>query len=194
MMSQPPEPESESKPNSVAQIHDLPNEILVYVFSFFSPQELCGRVTRVCQRWHCLAYDHSLWTKLHVSDLRLTSQQMHQIVCRVSGAIKDLKIARLRGLSVIGLNTVIKNCLELVHLDVRGTDLNVSMIRSILSCQHLQSLSLRQCKFGLDVMSEICLRAGPVLKRFRFDGSSMTDYCVLQLVELIVPCLKILSR
>lgn len=43
-----------------ATVHDIPDEVLLKVFSFFGAQDLI-LVSQVCQRWRNLANDNSLW-------------------------------------------------------------------------------------------------------------------------------------
>jgi hypothetical protein len=50
-----------SKPTS---LEDLPEEILLKIFSHFEPEDLCFRISKVCKKWNVLAKDVLLWKKL----------------------------------------------------------------------------------------------------------------------------------
>jgi hypothetical protein len=50
-----------SKPMS---LNDLPDEILLHIFSYFGPEELCFIIANVCKRWKVLAKDKVLWKNL----------------------------------------------------------------------------------------------------------------------------------
>ncbi|KAF2367798.1 F-box domain [Trinorchestia longiramus] len=54
----------ESHPN----ILDLPDEVMVEIFSYITPQELHKSMAAVCRRWEQVAYEPSLWRNLSVQD------------------------------------------------------------------------------------------------------------------------------
>ena len=58
-----------SEPMSV---NDLPNEILLKIFSHFRPEELCLIIANVCERWNVLAKDKVLWKNLSYTCNRST--------------------------------------------------------------------------------------------------------------------------
>ena len=45
-------------------LNDLPDEILLKIFSYFKPEKLWFIITKVCQRWNVLAKDVVLWRTL----------------------------------------------------------------------------------------------------------------------------------
>jgi len=70
-----------SQPRS---INDLPEEVLLKIFSYFGPQDLGHIIAKVCERWHALAKDMVLWKTLsykcdnssniiHVKEVRCTT-------------------------------------------------------------------------------------------------------------------------
>lgn len=42
----------------------LPSEILLHIFSFMSPTDVCVGASRVNQKWHTIAYDNLLWRNI----------------------------------------------------------------------------------------------------------------------------------
>lgn len=42
-------------------IQDLPEELIIYIFSFLCPSDLCISAAKVCTSWTDLAYSPSLW-------------------------------------------------------------------------------------------------------------------------------------
>jgi hypothetical protein len=51
-------------------LNDLPEEILLNIFSYFGPEDLCLNIAKVCERWNILAKDVVLWKTLsYVCDL-----------------------------------------------------------------------------------------------------------------------------
>jgi len=57
-----------SKPSIMAtelmSFNDLPDEILLKIFSHFGPEDLCLIIAKVCERWNILAKNKVLWKKL----------------------------------------------------------------------------------------------------------------------------------
>ena len=51
----------DSQPKS---LNDLPEEILLNIFSYFGPEDLCLKIAKVCERWNVLAKDVALWKTL----------------------------------------------------------------------------------------------------------------------------------
>lgn len=45
-------------------IQDLPEELILYIFSFLSPTDLCMSVAKVCSTWQDFAYAPTLWKSL----------------------------------------------------------------------------------------------------------------------------------
>jgi hypothetical protein len=50
-----------SQPRS---INDLPEEILLKIFSHIGPEDLCLIIPKVCERWNILAKDVVFWKTL----------------------------------------------------------------------------------------------------------------------------------
>jgi hypothetical protein len=45
-------------------LNDLPEEIILKIFSHFGPQVLCLIIAKVCKKWNVLAKDMTLWKAL----------------------------------------------------------------------------------------------------------------------------------
>jgi hypothetical protein len=45
-------------------INDLPEEVLLKIFSHFGPEDLCFVIPEVFERWNALSKDVSLWKTL----------------------------------------------------------------------------------------------------------------------------------
>ena len=46
-------------------LNDLPEEILLKIFSYFGPEDVCFIIAKVCERWNILAKDVVLWRTLY---------------------------------------------------------------------------------------------------------------------------------
>ena len=72
------------KPRS---LNDLPDEILLKILSYFGPEDLCFIIAKVCERWHALAKDMSLWKALSYqcndsSDISLITEVRYTTLVR----------------------------------------------------------------------------------------------------------------
>jgi hypothetical protein len=45
-------------------LNDLPEEILLKIFSQFGPEDVCFVIAKVCEKWSVLAKDKTLWKAL----------------------------------------------------------------------------------------------------------------------------------
>jgi hypothetical protein len=50
--------------SEMRSINDLPGEIMLKMFSYVGPEELCLIIPKVCARWKALAKDAILWKTL----------------------------------------------------------------------------------------------------------------------------------
>ena len=48
-------------------LNDLPEEILLKIFSYFGQEDLCFIIAKVCERWNKLAKHKLLWKSLSYS-------------------------------------------------------------------------------------------------------------------------------
>ena len=48
-------------------LNDLPDEILLQILSYFSLEDLCLKIAKVCERWNALTKDVILWKTLSYS-------------------------------------------------------------------------------------------------------------------------------
>jgi len=57
-----------SKPTDMAServsLNDLPDEMLLQIFSHFGAEELSLLIPEVCKRWNILTKDKALWKKI----------------------------------------------------------------------------------------------------------------------------------
>ena len=76
-------------------LNDLPDEVLLKIFSHFGPDDLCFIIAKVCERWNILAKNVVLWRTLSYE-------------CNDSTDIS--RIAEVRCTALLGLRTkYIKN-------------------------------------------------------------------------------------
>ena len=70
--------------NEPRSLNELPDEILLKIFSHFGPEDLAIIICKVCQRWNAVAKDFTLWKSLsyhcdkysdirHIKEVRCTA-------------------------------------------------------------------------------------------------------------------------
>jgi hypothetical protein len=76
-----------SEPTS---LKDLPEEILLKIFSYFGPEDLCLKFSKVCKKWNVLAKDAVLWKKLRYScDFSSDISRIAQVRCTALLAFRN---------------------------------------------------------------------------------------------------------
>ena len=58
--------------SGATSINDLPDEILIKIYSHFGLEDLCLIIAKVCEKWKDLAKDMIMWKKLSYSCDRST--------------------------------------------------------------------------------------------------------------------------
>jgi hypothetical protein len=70
--------------SELTSINDLPEGILLKIFSHFGPEDLCLTIAKVCKKWNVLAKDKEIWKTLsyrceffmdinHITEVRCTA-------------------------------------------------------------------------------------------------------------------------
>ncbi|KAK7097907.1 hypothetical protein V1264_004813 [Littorina saxatilis] len=167
-------------------MEDVPDEVFLNIFSFLAQEDLCRHVTRVCKRWHRLAYDSTLWRKLDCSRWRSTGYQLQQIVLRIPGAIRWLDISAMDNLTLDDVAAVSVNCPELTYLDVGFVDdFNSDMLYLILmNCPKLCFLNVEGCRnANNEMMLTLAKTSGCQLRQLNFSHCSLTDESLTLLMK-----------
>lgn len=114
----------------------LPDELLLGILSHLSLQDLL-RTSRVCKRWHRLAFDESLW---HSVDLVGKAQLDGEL-----GQVLSAGVLRLRCPHTCIGQPGFKNTkpLRVQHMDLSSCTVETSVLEQITSrCRHLHNISL----------------------------------------------------
>ena len=105
-------------------INDLPAEILLHLFSFFSQKELLLTVAPVCQLWRALSYDPLFWRTLSfdLDNSNITSKTLQNCFAR-SHLLHSLEISGRRylhhSLPVADILCCASYCKNVVNLQLR---------------------------------------------------------------------------
>ncbi|XP_077873585.1 S-phase kinase-associated protein 2 isoform X4 [Ictidomys tridecemlineatus] len=127
----------------------LPDELLLGIFSCLCLPDLL-KVSGVCKRWYCLAFDESLWQTLD-----LTGKNLHPdvIVRLLSRGVVAFRCPR----SFVD-QPLVEHCspFRVQHLDLSNSVINVSTLHGILSqCSKLQNLSLEGLQLSDPIVNNL---------------------------------------
>ncbi|KAA0189580.1 putative F-box/LRR protein, partial [Hyalella azteca] len=140
-----------------AGISNLPDELLVEILSYLTPQEIYRTVVHVCERWRNIASDPSLWTNLTVHPEDLVARQDvegHVECCKNDIAL--IEVAKMTSLRLDALtlrvsNRIIVNRLisdfkpafpRLKHLDLKEIAIDKTAFEKESKLPCLRSLSV----------------------------------------------------
>lgn len=112
-------------------VQDLPQDIVLQVFSFLSPTDLVGGVRKTCKQWNNLSYDRTLWK--HVSLYK----------CGLHNKFSSLSFVEfLRGI-----------CKCIQSLDLERTNFNSEgYLHQDILCSELKNLYLFGCEISTDCL------------------------------------------
>ncbi|XP_063151816.1 S-phase kinase-associated protein 2 [Candoia aspera] len=163
----------------------LPDELLLGIFSYLTLADLL-KVSQVCQRWHRLSLDESLWQTLDLAGKNLLSGVIGQLL---SLGVIAFRCPR----SCIGtplFKTSRALCVQ--HLDLSNCTIKVADLESILSrCQSLQNLSLEGLVLSADIVRSIA--QNPNLVRLNLSGCSGFSADILEVMLKSCPRLEELN-
>ncbi|NXS56701.1 SKP2 protein, partial [Brachypteracias leptosomus] len=142
----------------------LPDELLLTVFVYLPLRDLI-KVSLVSKRWHCLAFDESLWQTLDLTGRNLPPGVIGRLL---PAGVTVFRCPR----SCIGnpLFTTSKP-LRVQHMDLSNCIVSVADLRSILClCEKLQNLSLEGLRLCDDIIKSIAKNHS--LRRLNLCGCS----------------------
>ena len=123
-------------------IDDLPNEILLCIFSFFNQKQLCLTIKPVCSRWKRLARHASLWSEVHFI---CKSKRGTDSFCKLLSnypLLSDLTFGSMGNFPEL-FDDVSTYFRQLTHLTLKISELTNSFLNIIsLKCKRLESLNL----------------------------------------------------
>lgn len=210
---------SANAPQAQCHIHFVPREIMLYIFSFLSVQELGQSVEPVCVAWRDLARDPTLRTSLVFSfqnrvngervkellagapllqTLELQSREDGQDLLLQAAAccprLKELTVKFCDGLTEVVFRALMENCSRLQSLNVEGSRVcDRECFHLIAGFLHLRHLNLSHCHLlddlGLITIAKQCRS----LEYLDIDGiTDIHDNSVIFLTESLGHSLKYL--
>lgn len=140
--------ESQVQCNSTLLLHDLPDSIILQVFSKFTIKErLLFR--RVCWKWHHLLNDYSVWRSIDLSEDSFLSSKVNNRVLESwvtswRKTIQHIDVRDCKWLTDLVIITVAENCIDLKCLNIEGC-FQVSdhgMDKVALNCTRLRKINV----------------------------------------------------
>ena len=139
-------------------IFDLPDEIMLKIFSYFSRSELCRYVAPVCKTWLAYARDSTLWIEITEGEFQSVPSDL--LVKVITSWCSLLKVLDLKG-----------------RTDIDGSDLKAIFG----SCPLIENLSFAFCDQINDEMMKLLSDNCPNLKYVNFEGCKISDSSLIYL-------------
>ena len=101
----------------MATFASLPDSVIIQIFSYLYYPSLV-RSTRVCKRWHRLAYDPSLWKSVHIRDKharKVEADTIARIIPRKTNLISSVYLTNCAGVKDVSLEHIALH-LSLIHI------------------------------------------------------------------------------
>lgn len=140
-------PDEDSMETKWTQISDLPEEILLHIFSFLNVRDLYSNVRLVCLKWQRLSKVASSWKTVTVGS-KLPTQELHNWI-QFSPNIRHLKINNRLDTDLI-LEAVSKHLSNLESISIEtcwGSPKTVcvrgeTLCKLLTSCNELKKINL----------------------------------------------------
>lgn len=183
---------------SAVQVDDLPNELILKIFSYL-PQRSLSTVAKVSERWRNLAFDPVLWTEVCI-DARgdPDAQQVREILDRATMIRKlDVSVGTVsleavasassrfqlmnelaipgRALSHRVMPSILRNCESLSTIVLCGHDILLpNDVRALETLSSLKSLvASDDLNIRDDVLRQICVSC-PRLERLELNSNQIS--------------------
>ncbi|XP_057216768.1 S-phase kinase-associated protein 2 [Triplophysa rosa] len=156
----------------------LPDELLLGILSRLSLQELL-RTSRVCKRWHRLAFDESLWQSVDLVGKAQLDGELGQVL---SAGVLRLRCPH----TCIGQPAFRSTKqLRVQHMDLSSCTVETSVLEQIVSrCRHLHNISLE----GLVLSDNIICYLGQNTELVRLNLCGCSGFSPESLAEMLKSC------
>jgi len=158
----PEKQQPKSVENEASPFDDLPEELILNIFSFLTLKELCKHVALVCKLWLYYSRCPLLWQRLSLLETsRITSlEELSEFIQSHCPLLKHLYLQPRTELTLHGCNILAQ------------------------STPHLQSLSLSFCdQITKETLNQFVTNC-PALRDINLEGCDVTDRCLEGLEKL----------
>ena len=132
-------------------ISDLPDEIILKIFSYFTPTELCRYVAPVCVSWLTFARDGTLWEEITEKEFKDVSSDL--LVKVITSWCSLLRSVDFKGRSDLTLNdfeAVFRSCPQIETISFAFCPQVNDNVLKLFSqnCSHLKYINLEGCNIS----------------------------------------------
>ncbi|XP_029023974.1 S-phase kinase-associated protein 2 [Betta splendens] len=159
----------------------LPDELLLRIFFCFPLHDLL-RMSRVCKRWHRLAFDESLWHSVDLAGSTHGGVVLQQVL--------KTRVRRLRCPRAFVEESHFPGTspLQIIQMDLSNSVIPTSALESIISrCRSLEHLSLEGLQLSDGVMGSLAMN--PNLQQLNLCGCS--GFSAPALADMLRRCCSI---
>ncbi|XP_041366646.1 SCF E3 ubiquitin ligase complex F-box protein grrA-like [Gigantopelta aegis] len=131
-------------------ICDLPQPVLLHIFSYLEIHDLVTGVRQTCHLWHDHSYDRSLWRSLNCEDFGETfgDSSFLQLLAGVSDLVEELSFGLLVNLSDQSFLHKDITCTRLRYLDLSLTSVSDHVVYQIVQKYPLlEGLEIHACSY-----------------------------------------------
>lgn len=130
------------------EFNDLPDEVILKIFSYFTKRELCSYIAPVCLAWFHLAKDPLFWTTIYRTDFEAVDDWL--LIEMILSWCKQLTYLELDHRSEItkeGFEIIFKCCPKIKHLSLKLCRQVDDQILKLISKyeKEIQSIDLEGC-------------------------------------------------
>lgn len=124
----------------MACISDLPDEILVTIFSYLDVDDICLSVRNVCRQWRSVSEDDNVWMNMYYCPRKTTTKQ--ELISKLK-TMPSLRYFVYTGTHNV-LGTMSKHCTKLKDLHIPYMEIRARHLRKAIRHLHyLEGLSVR---------------------------------------------------
>ena len=123
----------ESGNKTLASLGDLPDTVLLKIFSNFSLPELC-HIALVCRHWLWIVYDSELWRYVDLSKYKQINEGhiVNLIQARLSPLLKSLDLSN-REITPVIMNELSEHCHQLDTLVLQNCLLSENESKEVIN-------------------------------------------------------------
>lgn len=159
----------------------LPDSVIIQIFSYLYYPSLV-RNTRVCKRWHRLAYDPSLWKSVHLRDKharKVEADTISRIIPRKTNLISSVYLTNCAGVKDVSLEHIALHCPNLKKLFLDGCDLitDSSIFTLARNCNSLETVSIPLRKISEKALTSL-VKSNPGVKALYAYSIAVTENTV----------------
>ena len=192
------------------EFNDLPDEVILKIFSYFTKRELCSYIAPVCLAWFHLAKDPLFWTAIYRTDFEAVDNWLLiEVILSWCKQLTYLELDHRSEITKEGFEIIFKSCPKIKHLslklcrqvddhilkliskyekEIQSIDLEGCVKLTDSSFAHfielpIKSFSIAYCNYITDEGTIFIVRNFKHLKKINLDGIQwITDDFVKELV------------